>query len=262
LFVPDPVREPTALAVSEITATSLPDATEWPRPYADDEIVVWGDRIEVAKKAIANKLESLGYRGHPQGDGRTLWRPTGEDFWKPRVLIDDDGWYTVDTPTASMTGLELGKPVTIGAPDAMSTVEQAPPPPTIGPRFTLTGRRVAKAAEARLVREIEPLVRDLRSAQADAGLAGRLDALPGVLDRLWRDGWDEEGDYYASQDDRQRALLAMWSSRTATRAGETVRVAIERYLEEIVDEEAGLSPALIAEAEVACGCRFGEYPGP
>ena len=112
------------------------------------------------------------------------------------------------------------------------------------------------AAEARVARQIHGYVGAIRDARSDGELLARLDAMVTELDAIWYGGRGPDGRRLASVDERKRAMLALWSTRTETSAGETVRAAIADYLLGQVDPESSLPTPMVAEAERACGCPF------
>ncbi len=257
---PEPYTPPPEPA---ITALTLPVAPPAPEPLKRNELIVWGNRLEKARELLAEKLQSMGYAEQRRGDGYTVWAPAErEDRWRPRVTVYDDGWYLVKSSAVSG-----GAPQITGAPGVPGhggsiapSFDRAPAVPGMGMGFAFSSRRQRQAAEARVARQIHTFVEGIREAQADGLLLARLDALPGELDVIWYGGRAPDGSRLASTDDRKRALLSMWASRTPTRGGETVRQAIADYLLGQVDPESPLSRALVAEAEAVCGCAF-PWPG-
>lgn len=246
----DKVTEP------EITARSIPPEPPRPDPISDDEIIVWGDRLEQARAKVVNRLHDLGYEATRSGDGRTVWRPTGaDDDWKPRVIVDDDGWFELRTPATSGYKAQVQNSAMQPGPTSEAPgFNYSPPVPTVGVGGQFAGKRVRQAAEARVTRQIWDVIGELAEAQQDTALIQRLEALPDELDALWYEGQGPEGTWYATPRARQQALLTLWATRTRTRSGETVRARIADFLIAIVDSETGLDAELVSEAERTCGC--------
>ena len=243
-----------------ITALNIPDPPERPDAVSHEEIVVWGDRLERAREAVEQQLSDLGYRSTRDKDGRTLWRPVGlENRWKPRVWMDDDGWFTLETPAATFGGVQANMAQAPPGPPSISPAfDSVPSAPGVQATWRTSTRGQRFAAEARLVRQLAAVVEELRSAQGDRGLFVRLEGLPDELDRLWHDGDGPDGARYETVRERQSALLALWASRTRTRAGETVRRAIADYLLGEVEPEAPLPPDVVRAAERLCECALRE----
>lgn len=247
------VTEPT------ITARNIPEPGPRPEAYADEEIVVWGDRLEEARAAVDRRMHALGYEIEKTKNGRTVWKPSGAySGWKPAVTIDDDGWFDVEapvvsgiTPTAN-PGSSTGQ-APVGA-DQQAGNAVPPLPPAAGISGSIAGKRVRMHAEARTARQVWDVVAALGEAHSDNALIARLEDLPDELDRMWHDGVSPEGHLYLTTRERQAALLTLWATRTPTRSGETVRVKVGDYLINEVHPDVPLPPTLVAQAERRCGC--------
>lgn len=258
---PTPQRPPVDNSVPEpeITARSIPAPPPRPTPMKQNEIIVWGERLEQAHQAVAQKLESMGYRHKRRGNGFSVWRPEGKEHrWKPTVTIFDDGWFTVKSGLAAFQG--LGPTEAVGAPahggSPAPSFDRAPSAPALSVGFEFASRRQKKAAEARVARQIHHLVQQIADARADGALLDTLESLPDELDSVWYGGATVHGDPLPTVASRQEYLLRYWATRAETRAGETVREAVADYLIAEVHPEAPLSSKDVAEAEEICGCDF------
>lgn len=255
----DPTTPSSQVVEPQITARNLPEPGPRAEAYADEEIVVWGDRLEQARAAVTRRMRSLGYEEGPSKNGKTVWKPAGaHSSWKPVVTIDDDGWFDAKakavsgfTPTAT-AGVVPGQAV-VGA-DSQAGNAVAPPVPTAGVKGQIAGKRVRMHAEAKITRQVWDVVAGLGQAHADNALIDRLEELPDELDALWHDGVSPGGQLYLTNRERQQALLTLWATRTPTRSGETVRRKIGDYLVYEVHDQTPIPPTLIAEAERRCGC--------
>lgn len=246
-----------------ITARTVPPPPPRPEGYSDEEIIVWGDRLEAAREKVAERLERMGYEPGETRNGRTEWKPKqAGQRWKPRVTIDDDGWFTVSTPAVSSftPSVQDTTPRAGGFEEAPAfSASRQTPSAGVGGRFA--GKRVRMHAEARVVRQIADVVEGLAEAHQENALVVTVARLPDRLERIWREGMDEDGVELPTSRDRQEALLELWASRTRTRSGETVRRLIGAYLLAEVDPEVRLAPDLVARAETRCGCRLGDDGG-
>lgn len=252
-FIYEPPPEP------EITAMSVPAAPPPARPLKRYEIVVWGERLQAAEQALAEKFDVMGYHQHRRGEGYTVWAPADPaDRWRPKVTVYDDGWYTVKMGTVSggTPGVVPVQGVPAHGHRTAPSFDRAPAAPAVGLGFAFSSRRQRMAAEARVARQIHGFVGAIRDARSDGELLARLDAMVTELDEIWYGGRGPDGRRLASLEERKRAMLALWSTRTETSAGETVRAAIADYLLGQVDPESALPGPLVAEAERACGCLF------
>lgn len=245
---------------AEITARNIPPQPPRPAPLTDYEIVVWGDRLEEARERVVERLTDLGYAPSEIRNGRTVWKPTGaHDGWKPRVIVDDDGWFELKTPVVSMGRANLDNAaMQPGVNNEGPAMDYQPPVAAPGVSFSIAEKRKRMQAEARVTRQIWDVIRELGMAHSDTALIRRLEALPEELDALWYDGVGPDGEWYATTEERQEMLLWLWSSRTRTRAGETVRRKIADYLIAVVDAEVRLDADMLAEAEADCGCALFE----
>lgn len=241
---------------SRITARTIPPEPPRPAPLSDEEIIVWGDRLERARADVVRRLTDLGYAPGGMRNGRTTWKPTSAaDSWKPRVIVDDDGWFELETPTVSGgRGTLDNAAMQPGVNNEGPAFDYAPPMAAPGVGGSFAGKRVRQAAEARVVRQVWDVVHGLALAHEEEALIDRLEHLPDELDALWYEGRGPDGTWYPSVADRQEALLLLWSSRTRTRAGETVRARIADYLMVVVDPEARLDENLVETAQLRCGC--------
>lgn len=258
---PDIPRPPVDNSVPEpeITARNLPDPPERPRALKQNEIIVWGERLESAHEAVAQKLHSMGYQNKRRGDGFSVWRPEGkENRWKPTVTVYDDGWFTVKSGLAAYQGLGVqqvaGTPAHGGSP--APSFDRAPGAPALSVGFAFATKRQKKAAEARVARQIHPYIMQIAEARADGKLLESLEELPNELDSVWYRGETVQGDALPTIISRQRFILDLWASRTRTRAGETIREAIADYLINEVHPESPLPSRFVRQAEQICGCDF------
>lgn len=244
---------------AEITARTIPEPPPDPEPFQRNEIVVWGERLERAHQVVAQRLEELGYKMRKSGDGRSVWVTEDQkDRWKPKVTVYDEGWFTVHASAVSFSGTSSG--MVPGAPahggSPAPSFDRAPAAPAAGVGFAFSTRRQRQAAEARVARLLHEAVRGIAEAQADGRLLARLEELPTELDRMWYGGEAPDGRPLPTIASRQEAILDLWASRTVSRSGETVRLAISDYLLGEIDPEAPLNPALVRRAEERCGCIF------
>lgn len=271
LQMPDePPPEPSAPVPSgdivdgDITARTVPPPRPRPAPLSDNEIVVWGDRLEQARAKVEQRLTDLGYAPSGMQNGRTVWKPTGaQDSWKPRVIVDDDGWFSLRSPAVSGGRGQLDNAaMQPGLNNEGPAFDYAPPMASPGIGGQIAGKRQKQNAEARVARQIWDVVRELSQAQVEEGLIRRLEILPDQLDALWYEGRGPDGTWYPTVEVRQQALLTLWATRTRTVSGETVRRRIADYLIAVVDAESSLNAELVAEAEARCGCALFEPPPP
>lgn len=221
------------------------------------EIIVTDERIvQEARQEVEDQLVDMGYTKTRRRDDRTVY--LHETGWRNKVIIHDDGWmYMRKRPP------HIKKPNVPGAWwDGVPVVEWAPC--LLNPFACVSAGTVAvrpKLSEQDKERVVETAGRDVVEF-ADA-IAGRelaikiFEVIPERLDAIWYEGVDPEGDVpYTSPEDRRRAILELWISRTDNEYGDAVRVAVEQYmLYEIQTSSNPYTPEEIAWANATRRCQ-------
>ncbi|MEL6343457.1 MAG: hypothetical protein AAFV53_10000 [Myxococcota bacterium] len=213
-----------ALAFAQEEANS-PSSDDSP---PDEEIIIYGDRIQAARRDLHQSLLDLGYTPKRRKDGRTLYMPPWKQRWKPRVIVDDDGFAQFRSPQFVFQGVDLGlQPEPFE--DIPGTVTNQGV--RVGVRFWITSGRKLVWQQQRLSEAMEPSLRTLRDAISDEAHAKRMQDLPGELDAIWLD--------VSSTPERRRHALTEQLLRCAdTPEGRERRDAIWVYLSEVVQTSA------------------------
>lgn len=224
-----------------------------------EEITVWGDRIEAAWADLDRTMAELGYEGRVR-DGRTVYKATGSGRWKPRFVVDHDGWARFRSPnvvlrTVSISGISLSES------DRRYVPYTGVSATGIGVQFHfwMTASRVLKARERELASATDAKLHAIREALAEQVHADRLATLEPTLERLWSTGAQPDGTVLERMDARREALLTLWATRTATPEGEAVREVVETFLRNVVQR----SDTPVTEAEAAAAaerCPCGRSP--
>lgn len=214
-----------------------------------EELVIYGEQVWQARAALVAHIESLGYRAVRRSRGRTVYMPPRGKRWKPRIVVDDDGWMSLRSPNITFQGIQ------IGAVNGLLLGGQEMPgfaPPTgiqIGPRLWITSSRKLQAQETMLTEALSPSLAALRTLIARQAHAERLLVLSDALEATWA------GPGTAAE--RRAQLLARWLACADTPEGAETRAMIEAFLEAVVQtSETPLLEAELQAARAACGCAL------
>ena len=220
-------------------------------PAVSEEVEVWGDRLESAWEALDRQMGELGYRGRVRGD-RTVYLP--DEPWKPRVIVDHDGWLRFRSPQVVLAGVRLLGFSTAPSPYTPITGDTSPGL-MIRFDFSLTPRPVLDAREDEIVSVTRQAMDEVGAALREDGFEQTLASLPDELQALWDAGRTPDGRVVTGRDERRALLLELWWSRTDTPEGEQVRLAIEAFFRTTVQTSSWpfTSDELRAAAE-RCPC--------
>lgn len=194
-----------------------------------DVIIVYGDlRVEQAREALISQLQDEGYTEIiDKGDHLVLRNEAG---WKGDVLIYDDGWVRMKRQP-----LQFDSPDLPYAPkgSAVAWAHCVIFPMLCVKRggWTLSHRRWLGVSEDTLG-SIAPDAEAYGDRVADRSADERTNALPALLEALWNDGTPLSGDGapLATVEERKRALLDFWESRTDTIWGDRVRASVDAFI--------------------------------
>ena len=235
-----------ASGAAPVWADTPSDEEEDPRI---EEVVIYGERLWQARAALESHLASLGYRPVRRFRGRTLYMPPGEKRWKPKVVVDDDGWMTFRSPNIVFQGLEARSVPGITTPAQELPGFQPPTGASFGARFWIISERKLKAQEAMLTEELWIPLAEIRAMIAHQAHLERMIALPDELDALWAAARDPAA--------RRQRLLDRWLACADTPEGAEARQIIETFLEQVVQtSEAPFTEAELQAARAACGCAL------
>lgn len=195
------------------------------------EIIVTDERaVQEARQVVDEELREMGYTKTRRRDDRTVY--LHETGWRNKVIVHDDGWmYMRKRPP------HIKKPEKAGAWwDGVPVVEWTPC--LVAPFACVSVGTLGvrpKLVEQDKERVVESAGRDV-VAFADA-IAGRelaikvFEVIPERLDAIWYEGVDPERSVsYPTPEERRRAILEFWISRTDNEYGDAVRVAVEQYM--------------------------------
>lgn len=214
------------------------------------EINVYGERaIRQAREALLAQFADLGWRSRDRGDGSiTLIGPSP---WMGRAHLTRDGSIDFSRPAVAFQSAQLQEQTAVTkAPEFQSLSRDLPEQRPL-PQLSLgvPEKRKVKAAQARVLAEVQPSLLKYRDVIAGTQLQLDLQSLAEQLDALWADGTPLLGDEALPPNPgtRRRAILAYWATRTDSREGLAFSRAVEAWVENTLRE----TPDAPTEAELA-----------
>lgn len=234
-----------------------PPAAE-PGVVANEEIIVWGERVQHARGELDHSLRAYGYHEKRVRNGTTVYGRSGRDRWKPKLLVSDDGVVMFRNPRVLVQS-----PVLVGTPSLTSQVapglaDSASGKPdrgdiSVGFPVVVPRKRIQIQEQGRVMDVIGDDLHAWREALDGQGEASLLQHLPDTLDAIWLRGLSPDGGALPDAAARRGALLDLWATRADTRAGTAARSMIQDYLTEVVQS----SPTPLTEAELAHAREIG-----
>lgn len=201
----------------------------------DLEIVVYDAReVEEARQAVEQRLLDMGYeRARRRGDRVIYTHPVN---YKPKVIVDDDGYMYMRRQTPKVAAPELGGPM-----EDVPVLKWAPCLliPTLCVRaggWVISPRKYAHHKQA-AVEATEDPVRRYADALAMNALYARInEELPAQLDQIWYQGVNPADQRpLTTFAERRAAILEIWMTRADNAYGDAVREAIELYMAYVIN---------------------------
>lgn len=223
-----------------------------PAQIASEEIVVWGERVARARAQLDQDLRAYGYRLRRTRDGTAIYGRTGQDRWKPKVLVGSDGVVIFRDPRVVLLPpvvIGEGSQTSVTAPGEVNSPSGQPDRGDISLAFPLKfpSKRIQTQEKGRVIEAIGGDLLEYGRALAGEGEARLLSELPSALDRLWEQGVDRDGRQHADVAARRGALLDLYATRADTPAGRAARGLIEDFVVEVVQS----SPTPLTAEEAA-----------
>jgi hypothetical protein len=260
-------QTPTAPALDEDDTRRTEDQVEREGLFEepDLEIVVIDDQaVKRAAEEMGQELEDLGYEKARRRGDRTVY--THDTGWRHKVVVHDDGWvYFRQRPP------HVRKPDMDTAWSDLPVVPWlicAPMPTACVSLGTVAVRRQLKHQDKeRTMQATGDELRVFADAVANEALATRLyEEVPALLDSIWLHGVHPEAPetVLETREQRRRAVLDFWLSRTDNPYGDAVRIVVETYMiYEIQFSDAPFTPEELEWANAARTCqRSLEIPSP
>jgi hypothetical protein len=216
---------------------------------ASEQITVYDMRVAERRQAIVKELRDLGYTQVKREDGRAVFRSNVS--WHPDVLLYDDGFMLMRRPPPRFAPPDA--PGIAGSPLACVLLL---PCTRIG-GWLVSGRKL-EPQKSEVALETHDVVEAWRSAVVDDAMRERLSVgIPSLLDAIWLGGTGPEGEVLPTQEDRRKALLDFWATRSDTPEGDEARMIAAAYIEQMVEtSDTPLTAGEVAAAEGTCGCKL------
>ncbi len=213
--------------------TSVPEPAE---PEAGEEIVVYGElRVQEARDQVVRDLEAMGFTRVMEKDGRLVMRHA--QHWKGKAVLHDDGriQFRRQPPEPSMpdTFFKRASPLVGWVPCVVA------PTACVKVGGWVVSKRKLGAVHSRAADAVAPSLTDLSERLADLAIDRKLDDLDQRLVACWEAGVPLEGDRsqpLSTPADRRRHLLRYWQTRTDTVWGDRMRVPVEGFLRNVVQD--------------------------
>lgn len=236
-------------------ATAEPGASS----DANEEMVVWGERVGRARAELDLKLRGYGYEVKRTRDGVTVYGRTGKSRWKPKVLVSDTGVVQFKNPVVvlypPLVRDEPSNSFTAG-PGLAQSASSTPDRGRLVLAFPVQvpAKRIQRQEEARVLSAVGAQIQDWQGALVGQGEATLLQGFPDKLDLLWEQGVDPRGGpALPDAASRKAALIELYRTRADTSAGTAVRAMIQDYIVEVVMS----SPTPLSEGERAAAAAAG-----
>jgi hypothetical protein len=220
------------------------------------------DAIREARRKIVDDMEKQGWRVVSSHDGEVVFR--GPSNWMGRAILDPAGTMSFTTAVAAYSGVgvddaSVGRDTPGDAPIAQESpggdyqAVARDPGEEIVPQvsFALFPARKAAKIHDRVLAEVGPELAEYRDTLQETLFQEQLEQLSDRLDALWELGLPlEEGQPHIDTiDERRKAVLEFWATRSNTHEGiETCR-AVELWLARVVQPSA--DPVTAPEQEQA-----------
>ena len=215
--------------VSWILALGLAMGQEADSSEVDDEIIIYGEMlVEQARQEVIKGFRKEGYT--LEKDKGDFVRLRHTEAWRGEVRIYDDGWMKIKRQPFQIEGREVPWA------DRNSPLAWASclllPPNCLKAGGILVGRRKFMSQKVRALASLEPEIRVWSDRVADQATEKTVEGLSSRLEQLWLEGvaLSEGGGVIEAPEDRRKALLDYWESRTDTIWGDRVRAGIEVFI--------------------------------
>jgi len=222
-----------------------------PAPTA--EIVVYGDLVVARRRGeLTQSLRELGYDKGKRKDGRTIYR--NQIAWRPDVVVDDDGYYTVKRSPVRLDWPDL--PGVWGRPPVGVLPCLVSPTLCIKAGGQVVSPRKLNAAKRQVHEGIADEAERWQQAVSARAMRHRLeDEIPVLLDGIWQEGRGPGGEHYDTREARRAALLDFWATRTDYPEGQLAREMAAIFLEmEVQGSQWPVTKAEEQAANARCGC--------
>lgn len=203
------------------------------------EITVYGERgIDPERQALEQQLVDQGFDRIIQKDDYAIFRH--DESWKGEFRVYDDGWVRFKRQPVQF------RP---GTKTPLGWAACALVLPCLRSGGQTVSQRKWKGVRRRQTEAAEPLIRRWSDRVSDRAVGRVANALPDQLEALWDVGVPlaAGAEPLRTPEERKRALLDYWESRTDTVWGDRVRAVVELFIR----AEVQTSPWPFTPAEIA-----------
>ena len=224
---------------------------EHPEDTVEDGVLVvrvFGpDAIREARRKVIEGMEAQGWRAVRSNKGEVVFR--GPANWLGAALLDDQGTMSFTTPAVAFQEVSVddgtlgrdspsGTPLAQESPGGDFQAVARDPGEEIVPQasFALFPKKKADAVHDQVLMTVGPELSALRDAIQETAFQEQLQGLSDRLDATWELGTPIEpgGPRLATIEERRRAVLVYWATRSDTPQGEDTCRTIELWLSRVV----------------------------
>ena len=199
-----------------------------------EEIIVHGDLlIERAKSELIHTLRADGFTNEIKHDDYVVLR--NEASWKGELRLYDDGWAVMKRQPVQFHPRAVNKASDAKFSQWLGCIWV---PSCLAVKGQTLGKRKWMAQKVKVLEKADQPVAAWGDLVADRELAERMSELDPKLYALWEEGAPLEGDgpVLATYRERRLALLRYWESRTETVWGDRVRLLMEGFIRDEVQQ--------------------------
>ncbi len=216
---------------------------------ADGEILVIGERrLAETRRRLAQQLQGQGYlKIWSVGDRTWYLHPK---LWKLGVVVHEEGFARIRVRRLI--------PLPAPPPEESTGGGGSSQAPAVQTRFLVQTRGQLQQQEARLAQDLEPHLREIRSATWQLAQRQRELDLRDALAGIWIDGIDRHGATMPTYRARRAALAARWLHTADGEAGRWARGIIGAF----IDDEVQASDHPFTQREIAAAQGDNPHPQP
>jgi len=254
-FAQDPGLDADELALPDEGSFERDGLFEYEGPVGETIVVTDEAEVRRRQEAFVKELKSLGYKAKRDKDGRTVY--VSETPWKPKVIVDDDGWMVLKRRPIVFTDPDLPDHWWFSDTPIEYVTCVVAPHLCIRMGGLVISKKKLTHHKAAVVNSTQAEMTEWGDAIADHALSERIyTEIPEQLDQVWYEGIGPEGQALASWEERRGWILELWMSRTDNRWGDAARESIEGYMIYVIqDSQTPYSAEEIAAANARRKCR-------
>jgi len=240
--------------------TALPDDGElvedriFMLPEGETIIVTDESEVAAARLELTEALTRSGYEKKRARGGRTVY--VAEAPWKPKVIVDEDGWMLMRRRPVVLTRPDLPDVWFADTPLEYLTCVVAPPLCVRIGGLVISDRKL-NHRKAEIMAHAGDELNAWSEAKASLYAQTRLfEELPAALDTVWYEGLTPEGESLPGVAERKAWILELWMTRTDNDWGDAARGVVEDFMAYVIQaSNEPFTEAEIAAANARRTCR-------